>query len=399
METYDYAALDKSGKRLTGSVAASNPREARDILRSRQLTPVALKAAKARSERRLGAPRRVSHRDLTQATRQLSILIDAATPVEEAIKVVALQFEKSSMRQVLMDIRAQVLEGARLSDALRLYPKVFTPLYVAMVASGETSGRLGPVMDRLAQDLEAAQAVKNKISAAIAYPVVLSVVALIVVALLMIFLVPRIVSQFDSLGMELPFLTRAVIGLSNILVHYGLFILGAFFLIAYGIRRALKIEKIRLSWHKFLLGLPVIGNLIRSVNAARFARTMSGLIASGTPALVAMQTARHTLRNQIMYNAVSEAADKVREGSAISTSLRHSGTFPLLVTQMVAGGEASGDIGTMFGKSADYLEGEFERATAIFLSLLNPILIILLSIVVLVVILAMYMPMLNMISL
>lgn len=399
METFDYSAFDQAGTRKTGSVAASTAREARDILRSRELTPVDLKQVKSKAAREASFNRKVSHKDLTQGTRQLAILIDAATPVEEALKVVALQFEKSPMRGILMDVRSRVLEGVRLSDALRSHPKTFSKLYTAMVASGEASGQLSAVLDRQAIDLEAGQQVRNKVIAAIAYPVVLSVVALLVMIFLMVFLVPKIVVQFESLGQELPGLTRFVIGLSDGLIKYGVFILIGFVVLMFAVRKALKKESVQLRWHGFLLKLPVVGKLIRSVNAARFARTISGLIDSGTPALASMETALHTLRNSVMRKAVTEASVKVREGSPISASLRQTGAFPPLVVQMVAGGEASGDIGKMFSKSAEYLEGEFESVTAIFLSLLNPLIIIMLSVVVLLIILAMYMPMLQMVSL
>lgn len=398
MDTFDYSAFDRTGNRLTGSVAATTAREARDILRSRDLTPVDLKQVKQKQARKQSFGGKVKHRDLTQATRQLAILIDAATPVEESIKVVALQFEKSPIRSILMDVRSRVMEGTRLADALSAHPRTFSKLYRAMVASGETSGQLGPVLDRLAIDLEASLEVRNKIFGAVAYPVILSVVAIAVVILLMVFLVPKIVDQFTSLDQELPWLTKMVIGTSDFFVSYGWIVALGLAGLIYGIRQALKNQTIQLRWSSFLLGLPMIGNLISSVNAARFARTMSGLLDSGTPALASMEASLHTLRNSTMRKAVTDAAIKVREGSPISSSLKQSGTFPPLVIQMVAGGEASGDIGKMFSKSADYLESDFDRFTTVFLNLLNPMIIIMLSFMVLLIILAMYMPMLQMVA-
>jgi len=398
VETYDYSAFDRTGNRLTGSVAASTAREARDILRSRDLTPVDLKQVKNKDSKERSFGGKVSHRDLTQATRQLAILIDAATPVEEALKVVALQFEKSPMRSILMDVRSRVMEGSRLSDALASHSKTFSDLYIAMVDSGEASGQLGAVMERLSVDLEAAQEVRNKIIGAVAYPIILSVVALIVTVLLMVYLVPTLVEQFDSMDQELPFLTRFVIGMSDFVKSWGLFMAFGFVALIFVFRRFLKNEETNLRWSAFQIKLPLIGNLVQSINAARFARTMAGLLDSGTPALSSMETSLHTLRNSTMRKAVTEAAIKVREGSPISTSLRQSGTFPPLVIQMVAGGEASGDIAKMFTKSAEYLEGDFNRFITVFLNILNPVIIILLSIVVLLVIIAMYMPMLTMIS-
>ncbi len=398
METFDYSAFDRTGNRLTGSVAASTAREARDILRSRDLTPVDLKQVKNKQAKETTFGRKVSHRDLTQATRQLAILIDAATPVEEGLKVVALNFEKSPMRSILMDVRSRVMEGSRLSDAMAAHPRTFTDLYSAMVGSGEASGQLGAVLERLSIDLEASQEVRNKIIGAVAYPIILSIVAVIVIILLMVFLVPTLVDQFQTMDQELPPLTRFVIGTSEFIKSYGIFLAIGIGAVIYGIGRLLKNEEMNLRWSAFLLRLPLIGNLVRSINAARFARTMAGLLDSGTPALSSMETSLHTLRNSTMRKAVTEAAVKVREGSPISTSLKQSGTFPPLVIQMVSGGEASGDIGKMFTKSAEYLEGDFNRFTTVFLNILNPMIIILLSFVVLIVIFAMYMPMLQMVS-
>jgi len=179
---------------------------------------------------------------------------------------------------------------------------------------------------RLADDLEAAQAIRRKIAGATAYPLVLMTVALLVIVVLMIFVVPSVVEQFDTFGQELPPLTRATIWASNFLQSYG-----------------------------FKLRLPLIGRLNRDVNAARFSRTMAGLVTSGTPALAAMDTAQHTLRNIVMRDAIKGAVERVRSGAPMSAALKESGVFPPLVTQMVMGGEASGDMGQMFAKSADYL--------------------------------------------
>lgn len=395
METFDYAAIDKAGKRQSGSITASSSRDARDILRQRSLTPIDLRAAKAQSKTQFQFEEKTSHKQLTQATRQLAILIDAATPIEEALKVTALQFEKSPMRQILLDIRSSVLEGSRLSAAMATHSKTFSSLYTAMVASGEKSGQLAAVLERLALDLEAAQKIRQKILAATVYPIVLSVVALFVVVILMVFVVPKVVTQFESFGQDLPTLTKAVIWISGWLKAYGLIALALLIAGVFGFRQALKGPVFQRKWHGFLLGLPFAGQLIRDLNAARFARTMAGLIQSGTPSLAAMETSQYTLKNLIMRDAATKAATFVREGSPMSAALKKTKAFPPLVTQMVAGGETGGDVGLMFSKSADYLEGEFESATTIFMSLLEPLIIILLSIIVLLIIGAIFLPILR----
>ena len=397
MEAFDYAALDSAGKRQKGTLMASSARDARDILRSRSLMPVDLSPSKAKKEtsRSVSGGGRVKHKHLTQATRQMAILIDAATPIEEALKITALQFERSPMKAALLDIRAQVMEGLRLSDALRGQPKIFPQLYTAMVASGETSGRLPAVLNRLSDDLEANQKMRRKILGATVYPIVLTIVALIVVTILLIFVVPKVVEQFESFGQELPALTRFTIAASQWLQSYGLFVAALIAVLIFGFKRALKQEGLRLKWDGFKLKLPLLGRVGRNLNSARLARTMAGLIDSGTPALTSMETARHTLKNTVMRKAVSDACVKVREGAAVSSSLRRTEVFPPLVVQMVAGGEASGDMGKMFAKSADYLEDEFESATSVFLSLLEPLIIIFLAAIVLLIIAAIFLPILR----
>jgi len=402
MDAFDYSAMDAGGVKRSGTLMAGSAREARDLLRARSLTPLDLnrsrkKAIKAGdlSETKTFSAGKIKHAELTRATRQLAILIDAATPVEDALRVTALQFEKSQMKNVLLSIRSQVLEGATLSQALRSQPQAFSDLYTAMVAAGETSGQLPAVLLRLADDLEAAQAIRRKIAGATAYPIVLSAVALIVIFVLMIFVVPKVVDQFDSFGQDLPPLTRATIGLSEFLQSYGLLLFGIIFMLFLAFRFALKTKSIRRRWDGLKLRLPLIGRLIRDVNAARFSRTMAGLVSAGTPALAAMNTAQHTLHNSVMRDSIGGAVERVRSGAPMSTALKETGVFPPLVTQMVMGGEASGDMGKMFAKSADYLEDEFNAQTTVFLTLLEPAIIILLAGVVLLVVAAIFLPILQ----
>lgn len=400
MEAFDYAAIDTSGKRVAGTLTAMNAREARNVLRTRKLTPIDLTASKRErsSEFKTGKfqlEKRVTHKDRTQATRQLAILLDAATPVEEALKITALQFEKSPMRNVLLSTRAQVLEGAKLSEALRPQSDAFSDLYIAMVSSGETSGRLPVVMERLALDMEAAQKIRRKILGASIYPIVLSVVALAAVVLLMVLVVPMLVKQFETFDQDLPGLTQFVIALSAWLKSYGIVFLIVLCGIWVFIKYMLKRPAIRYAWHRQFLKLPILGRVSRDLNAARFARTMAGLMDSGTPALTAMETSKFTLKNVVMREAINDAIIKVREGSSMSSALRQTGVLPPLVVQMVAGGEASGDVGKMFSKSAEYLEDEFDSSTSIFLSLLEPVIIILMAGMILVIIAAIFLPILR----
>lgn len=399
MDAFDYAAFDAAGSRQTGTVMAGSERSARDQLRARRLTPIEIKPSRQKgrtaSDGEDGGNSRIKRSHITRATRQLAILISAATPVEEALRITALQFERSRLRGVLLDARGQVMEGARLSKAFSDHPRIFDPLYTAMVAAGETSGRLGAVLERRADDMEAADAIRRKVMGATVYPVLLLVIALIVTIILLTLVVPKVAEQFTVLGETLPPLTRATISASNFLQTWWwalALVIGGSYGLFWLWKRS---ESGRATWDATKLRLPVIGRIIRNLEAARFSRTISGLIAAGTPALTSMEAARHTLQNVIMRDAVSTAIGRVREGVAISAALRQTGVFPPLVTQMVQGGEASGDVGAMFAKSADYLESEFEAATQVFLSLLEPLIIIVLGGIVLLIAAAIFLPILQ----
>ncbi len=396
MNAFDYIALDLKGKRQKGTIMSSSPRDARDVLRSRQLVILKIVQAKSKDQSISNFIKlRVKHKNLTQITRQLSILIDASTPVEEALKITALQFKNNIVKTILLSVRSQVMEGLKLSDALKSHPTTFSRLYIAMVASGETSGRLASVLGRLADDLEKAQKIKQKIRGATAYPTVLSVVALIIVVILMVAVVPKVVQQFDSFGQDLPTLTKVVIGLSEWLQRWGLFLLIITFTFFLILLRLFKKISFRLRWDKMLLSLPVISKMTKDMNAARFARTMSGLVDSGTPILTALEVSSHTLQNSVMQKAVIDASLKVREGLTINNALRDANVFPQIVVQMISGGEVSGDLSGMLAKSAEYLEEEFSSSIDIFLSLLEPLIIILLAGVILLIIGAIFMPILQ----
>ena len=396
MEAFDYIAIDRGGSKSKGTLNAPSARDARDMLRIRNLTPLDLKPAKAAAKKGEKVSGRLKPAHRVQATRQLAILIGASQPIEEALRVVAQGFETSPLRQILLDVRTRVMEGARLSQALAAHPKAFPEFYTSMVASGEGSGTLPKVLERLASDLESAQAIRRKILSATIYPIVLLVVAMLVVAILMVFVVPNVVAQFADFGQELPLLTRFVIGASDFVKLFGLPLVAGIVFAIWTFRQARRRnEALDRKWSGFILGLPLVGKLVRSVNAARFARTLGSLLNAGTPSVAAMDTAKFTLSNSTMRAATARAVERVREGSSVSRALARAEVFPPLVVQMVAGGEASDNIADMFDRSADYLEDEFEGFTAVFLALLEPLLIILLSVIVLVVIAAIFLPILQ----
>jgi len=404
MQAYNYEAINPKGKLIRGTIMADSARSARADLKIKKLMPIKMDIAgniktshskKVASMGKVESTGKINRRALTQVTRQLAILIKAGTPVAEALKVTAFEFEKGSIRARLLDVRAKVLEGHTLSQAMASAPKTFSSLYTSMVAAGESSGQLYMVLNRLASDREAEQKVRNKILGATIYPIILSIVALGVIIILMTFVVPKVVEQFESFHQELPPLTKLTIGFSEWLQAYGLWGGLVLFISSIVFLQAMKTKKFRRPIDKAVLKLPFIGRLNRDMNAARFSRTMSGLLDSSTPALQALRTSRNTVKNIIMSEAIDHVIEQVKGGSSIGKALKQKPVFPPLMVHMVTSGEASGDLGEMFKISADYLESEFDSATTIVLNLLEPLIIIFLGGVVLIIVAAIFLPILR----
>ncbi len=394
MAAYEYTAIGPDGRRTNGTISADTARSARKELRLRQLTPIEVHEARERSSggRLTRRPVRLRSKDRVLATRQLAMLIQSGSPVEEALGAVASQAEQPSVRRTLLSIRSSVTEGYRFSEALAQAPQAFPPLYRSIVAAGESSGTLGAVMERLAIYLEESQRAARKVQAALIYPAVLCVVALAVISALMTFVVPRVVEQFDILGQELPPLTQAVIGVSNFMRSWGLALLVLIGASMFGWLQAVRQPAIKRRADRFWLSIPVIGRLLRSVNAARFARTFSTLLGSGAPVLDSLTAARGSLGNAIFVEAVSGVMTTVQEGGSVARGLRGAAVFPPLLTHMAASGETGGDLAAMMEKGAEYLEDEFEGSTTVALGLLEPLIIVLLGGVVALIVLSIMLP-------
>ncbi|MFC6197420.1 type II secretion system inner membrane protein GspF [Ponticaulis profundi] len=398
MPTFEYVALGSDGKREKGLIAADSARAARRELRVRQLTPVRIGEAKEKKASQFTArfqPSPVSQSDLLLVTRQWAMMIRSGTPVEEALQAAASQAEKPGLRKVLLAVRASVTEGFKLSEALAEHPKVFSGLYRSIVAAGEASGQLGAVLERLAEYLERSRKVRQTITAALIYPCVLAFTAIAVIIGLMTFVVPKVVEQFASMEQDLPTLTRVMINISHALQNYGLFMLIALFAAIWGASFLLKRKPVKRTVDGVLLKLPVIGNMLVQMNSARFARTLSTLLGNGAPVLESLAAARGSLGNLVFQDAVSQIIIRVREGGGMSRAMKAQGVFPPLMVQLAASGEASGQLPDMLLRSAQYLEDEFESATAVVLGLLEPLIILFLGGIVALVVLSIMLPILR----
>lgn len=405
MPDFDYLAIDEAGRERRGKLRADSADDAKARLDARKLFVVQMDAGAALAPHGSSGPalftrrgKRLSPKELTLFTRQLSTLVEVS-PLEEALRTIVRQSEQDHVRAIVGRVHGGVMEGRRLSDALGADPRSFPPLYRAMISAGESSGSLPTIMERLAALLERQAEIRSKVITAIAYPSVLAVFAVSVVIALMMFVVPRIVEQFDNIGQQLPVLTRIIIAISNMLVGYWYVFLVVGLLSGFVAFQALRRPAIRYRFDAMLLRLPVIGRLIRDLHAARLARTLSTMVASRLPLMEGLVLTANTVHNRVLRRASDDIVEAIRGGGSLSAALRRAGVFPPLLVYLTASGEAAGRLDTMLERAADYLEREFDSFTATALAMLEPIIIILMGGIVAVIILSILLPILQLQSL
>jgi general secretion pathway protein F len=400
MADFAYLAIDTRGQEKRGHLAASDIDAARTTLDRRRLYVVRLEPgapAEARARPLFGLQlgrAKMSGKQLTLFTRQLATL-NRVSPLEESLRTITRQTEQERVRAIVHVVHSGVVEGRRLADAMAREPKSFPPLYRAMVAAGESSGTLPTILDRLAALLERQAEIRGKLLTALAYPIILALVALGVVAALMMFVVPQVVEQFDTVGQELPLLTRIVIWISDVLVGWWWLMLLCVTFATFGLWQALKQPAIRLSFDSWLLRIPLLGRLLRDLHAARMARTLGTMVASRLPLLEGLTLTAGTIHNRRLRVASDDIVDAIRGGGSLSAAMRRAGVFPPLLTYLTASGEAAGRLDEMLERAADYLEREFDRFTATALSLLEPAIIVLMGGIVATIVLAILLPILQ----
>jgi general secretion pathway protein F len=400
MPDYAYLGVDPAGRERRGQVRAASPEAAREALTARRLYVVKVEAAEAGEgaapllSRSVLRRRKLTNKQLTLFTRQLATLVQVS-PLEEALRTVSKQSEREEVRRILGSVHREVIEGRRLSEAMAREGSSFPPLYRAMVSAGETSGTLAAILERLADLLERQALVRGKVLSALAYPIVLSIVAAFVVFALMIYVVPKVVEQFQDVGQELPFLTRAVIGISSFLANWWWALLIGLVLAILLSGRALREENLRFAFDRFRLRLPLLGRLQRDLHAARMARTLSTMVASRLPLLEGLKLTTQTVNNRVLRKASADIAEAVRTGGSLSGALKRAGVFPPLLVYLAASGEASGKLDVMLERAADYLEREFDSFTATALALLEPAIIIIMGAVVALIVLSILLPILQ----
>lgn len=394
MAAFEYSALDVQGRRREGVIDAGSAADARRLLEGRRLLPVRVEPATVRAEQASRSRGRFGAKDLTLLTRQLATLV-AVAPLEEALRTIGSQSERAPVRRVVMATHARVVEGFRLSDAMAREPRAFPPLYRAMVAAGEGTGALPAILERLADLHERDQQVRGKLVSALVYPAALAVTAVLVVIALMVFVVPKVVEQFESMGRELPLLTRIVIGVSDALVAWWLPILVLLAAAGVAISRLLRRPTLRRRFDAALLRVPLLGRLLRDVHAARMARTLATMSDSGLPLIEGLAITARTVGNTVLREATGSMVEVIREGGSLSSAMKRAAVFPPTLLYMATSGEDSGRLAPMLDRAADYLEREFNTFTTAAMSLLEPLIIIVLGAMVAVIVLAILLPILQ----
>ena len=395
MGAFEYVALDSAGKEKKGVLEGDTARQVRQLLRERALVPLEVsEVAEKESSRQLsiGLRRGFSASELALVTRQLATLVNSGMPLEETLQAVAQQTEKPRTQSILLGVRARVMEGHTLADGLEEFPQAFPEIYRATVSAGEQSGHLDAVLERLADYTETRQALRQRITNALVYPIVLVLLSFGIIGFMLSYVVPQVVGVFETTGAELPILTRVLIGVSDFLRGWWWLLITGTAALSFGVWRLLKLEGPRRRYHRLLLRLPLVGRITRGVNTARFTRTLSILAGSGVPVLEALKISAEVIMNIPMREAVQEASLRVREGGAISRSLAASRLFPPMTIHLISSGESSGQLEQMLGRAADNQEREMDGLITTLMGILEPLLIVFMGGVVLTIVLAILLP-------
>lgn len=405
MPIFEYKAMKTDGGSQAGIVDADSPKDARAKLRRDKLLVTSLKetkssrgpslSAKLRSFQGVSAPNRKRNEQVAAVTRQMASLLASGIPLAEALRAVIEQAPDRQMESVFRNMRERVTQGMSFGDAIAMHPAYFTELFSAMVKAGETSGALDKVLLKLADYLQTQARLRNRVGAAMIYPMIMVFVGIIVVAVLITFVVPKISQMMRSRGEELPTPTKILIAVSDFCQAYWLPLAIGVILISLAFNWFTRIPKGRLLWDAFKLKMPVFGDLMVKQAVGRFATTFSTLMRSGVPAITAIQVTKDTLDNRVLSNALQTVHDHIVEGADIATPIRVSGVFPPVVSYMIAVGEQAGNLEDVLDQISENYEEEVEIATQKLTAVIEPLIIVCLAVVVAAIILSIVLPLLQ----
>jgi type IV pilus assembly protein PilC len=398
MPVFTFTGTDAQGKRITGERLADNKAAVTMLLRRERITPGAIKEkGKEFALPKIGAAK-VATKDIAVFFRQFSVMIDAGLPLVQCLEILAANQENQFFQKCLTGVRQTVEGGSTLSNAMRQYPKLFDDLTTNMIEAGEAGGILDTILQRLATYVEKAVKLKSSVKSALIYPVSVISMAVLVVGALLKFVVPIFANMFSSMQVDLPLPTKIVIGLSNFVGRFWWLFFLLIIVTVIGIREVRKNPKGRFMFDKMLLGLPIMGPVLRKIAVARFTRTLGTLITSGVPILEGLAITARTSGNAVLEDALMKVRKAVEEGRTIVDPLKECGVFPNMVTQMIGVGEATGAMDAMLQKIADFYEDEVDAATKDMLTLLEPVMIGFLGVAVGGIVISLYMPLFSMIA-
>ena len=400
--SYAYKVRDREGKMAAGSMEAESEEAVVSRLRQLGYAPISIEAEKGaglKTEVKLPGTGRVKLKDLAVFSRQFATMINSGLSLLRALTILGEQTSNRRLGEVIIQVRAEVEKGTSLSAALARHPKVFNRLYISMVRAGEIGGFLDQVLVKVAETFEKEVELRGKIRSAMTYPVVVFAMVIAIVGAMLIFIVPTFKNLYTSLGGELPLPTRMLVGLSNVLRRFFPVVVLAVVALVFLFRRWKATDSGRYQWDKFKLKVKVFGPLFHKSALSRFSRTLSTLIRSGVPILQALEIVGETVNNMVISRAVRDVQDSVREGESLATPLSKHAAFPAMVVQMMAVGEETGALDTMLSKVADFYDQEVEAAVASLTSMIEPILIAVMGAAVGGMVIALYMPLFNIINL
>jgi len=392
VNTYQYTAKDKSGKTVMGSLDAPSEAEAADILHKKELVIVSLGEAKKKVVKQQKEKGGVKNDDLVIFSRQLATMIDAGIPLVQSLSILGEQIESKALKSVVLNVRQDIEAGISFCDALERHPKVFSELFINMSKAGEASGMLDEVLDRLATYMEKTVALNRKIKSSLVYPAVVISMSIIITSVLLLKVVPTFKGIFEMLGGKLPLPTLILIGISDILRQYFIFVVIALIIFGILLNKYINTKKGRYNFDKFKLKVPVLGQLFRKVALAKFSRTFSTLVKSGVAILSALDIVAKTSGNKIIEEAVGNCRVAVRNGEPIAKPLSKSGVFPPMVCRMIGVGEQTGQLEKMLAKIADFYDEQVDAAVSALTSIIEPLVIAFLGIIIGGIVIALFMP-------
>ena len=392
MPAYSYTALDISGIKKKGVLSAQSERDARKLIKELNLTPMTVQEAKGN----LSNLSKVKNKDIVIMTRQLATLLEANTSIIEALKITADQSSNKNLVHILYNLREDIIQGKRLGLSMQKYPGVFSDTYTSLVSAGDSSGNLDTIFDKLADYLEESASIKQKVLSALTYPIILIGFSVIVIICLLAFVLPQVIGQFIKAGAELPFLTKALLALSNNIVLITIILIIIFFGFSYLYKQYIKDPQKHIYAHKKLIALPLVGNFILTSEIERFSSTMALLLESGTNLDVALEESSKIFSNKYLSQLILNAKSDVMEGKDFVYTLKQTNIFPDIFIQLISSGYKSGNLIKMFQKVSHFLKNEIESKRAIFLSLLEPLVIIFMGGFIMLIVLAILVPIMQM---